>query len=734
MKIKKASLRDVDLNTLPEEITQLEAFKSEHHDVIVEACSNLRRGRSVLFSCERRDSEFLIQLVHEQMKTMHFSPILIDGSRGGNPLAPTGIARMLEQIEAAKTVTNNERPTKNSNSKFEVIPHLDTMTSLNNNASMTDLARNLIVHLTDTSIPLMGIVEPKSIVPATILEFFPNKFHTRGIRRETLPRITKKSFALRLNGDKFDALAFHSYVSGMSIADFIEMQDAIIDGGHPELLPGQDESKKIYKLIHKNNMTSKFESPSVKFSDIAGYDEVKKKLEDEVFVIKRLSEDAEDEAKYDELSDMIPRGMIFEGPPGTGKTLFAKAIATVFGANLTIVSASSLMNMWVGESERGIREVFEAARKQTPAVIVFDEIDSFASQRGNDAGGGGVKHSMVNTLLTEMDGFANNKGVFVVATTNFIEAIDSALLRPGRFNLKITIPAPSSEDRTAILNFYRRKFKLHKEVTDEIIQHAVESTEGLADYRKGLPFTGDHLANLMKGLNRILIRKRVEGVDNYTITHKDVTSTLNPAYMKKIELSEHEKITIAIHECGHAIMALYYPSVGKITEIEISQTIPGALGYVKRTKPENDKSMTRDQFRMLCRILFGGKAAEEVIFGDGNHSIGVAADLRNASQIVEAMHYAYGMSESGIVPSENPSHSIRTRIENEIANLLKVEYEATKNIIRRNLKLLRQMSEDLLKTESIRDVSIYKPVDISKNDELYLGVKNVKTIEEAFEE
>lgn len=732
--MKKQSLRDIELNSLPEDISKLEAFKSEHHDVIVEACSNLRRGRSVLFSCERRDSEFLIELVSEQMKTMNFIPALVDGRKGNSPMSPTGIARMLEQIEEFKAIVNGEKATSRSPHRFELIPHLDTMTSLNNNATMTDLARNLIVHLTDTSIPLLGIVEPKSIVPATILEFFPNKYKTTAIRRETLPRITKKSFALRINGDKFDALGLHSYVSGMSIADFVEMQESIIDAGYPELLPGQDESKKIHKLIHKNNTTSRFESPTVKFSDIAGYEEVKKKLEDEVFTIKRLSEDADDEAKYDELSDMIPRGMIFEGPPGTGKTLFAKAIATVFGANITIVSASSLMNMWVGESERGIREVFEAARKQTPAVIVFDEIDSFASQRGNDAGGGGVKHSMVNTLLTEMDGFASNKGVFIVATTNFIESIDSALLRPGRFNLKITIPAPSSEDRKAILNFYRRKFKLTSQVSDEIIQHAVESTEGLADYRKGLPFTGDHLANLMKGLNRILIRKRVEGENNYIINPRDVTSTLNPAYSKKIELSDHEKITIAIHECGHAIMALCYPAVGKITEIEISQIIPGALGFVKRTKPENDKSMTRDQFRMLCRILFGGKAAEEVVFGDGNHSIGVAADLRNATQIVEAMHYSYGMSESGIVPSENPSHSIRTRIENEISNLLAAEYNATKQIISRNLKLLRRMSEDLLKSESINDVSMYTPVEISKNDPLYLGVKNTKSLEEAFED
>lgn len=732
--MKKQSLRDIDISSLPETISKIEAFKSEHHDVIIEACNNIRHGRNVVFSCERRDAEYLINIVTDYMQTLNFKHVIVDGSPGTSPMSPTGIARMLEQVNNNKNHCNGEKPTKSNPHKFEIIPHLDTMTSLNNNATMTDLARNLIIFLGDTSMPIMAIVEPKSIVPPTILEFFPNKYQTRAIRRETLPRIVKKSFALRINGDKFDALSLHSYVSGMSISDFIEMQDRIIDQGYPELLSGQDESKKIYKLIHTNNTTSKFESPSVKFSEIAGYEEVKRKLEDEVFVIKRLSEDAEDESKYDDLSDMIPRGIIFEGPPGTGKTLFAKAIATVFGANISIVSASSLMNMWVGESERGIREIFDSARKQTPAVIVFDEIDSFASQRGNDAGGGGVKHSMVNTLLTEMDGFANNKGIFIVATTNFIESIDSALLRPGRFNLKITIPAPSSEDRRAILNFYRRKFKLTKYVSDEIIEHAVESTEGLADYRKGLPFTGDHLSNLMKGLNRIIIRKGVEGENNYKITHKDITLTLNPAYSKKIELSDHEKITIAIHECGHAIMALCYPSVGKITEIEISQTIPGALGFVKRTKPENDKSMTRDQFRMLCRILFGGKAAEEVIFGDGNHSIGVAADLRNAAQIAEAMHYAYGMSEYGIVPSDNPSHSIKTRIDNEIANLLKNEYDATKQIILRNRNLLKNMSKDLIDTESIRDVSIYKPVEISNNDPLYLGVKNFKSLEEAFEE
>ena len=731
----KTSLREISLDTLPLEVKKCDAFAAEFVNEISEICMNLRNGRNVLVKVERRDAEFVMSLVQSTMRsgTLRFDPLIADGAPGNSPMPTTGISRMLEQVGEFKSVSNAALNGKKNPFRYIVIPHLDTMTSLGN-ASLTDLGRNLIVHLADTSIPVLGIVEPSLVIPSTIEAYFPNKFTLKGLRRETLPSITTKKFALTLSGDCFDALGLHTYVGGMSISDFVELQDRILNEGQPELMPGSENKKSIYKLIHKYNQTSKFTNPEIKFSDIAGYEEVKNKLIEEVFMIQKMADDAKDEKEQDELSKLVPHGIIFEGPPGTGKTLFAKAIATMYGANITVVAASSLMNMYVGESERGIREVFESARKQTPSVIVFDEIDAFASQRGSDTGGGGVKHSMVNTLLSEMDGFASNKGIIVVATTNFIEAIDGALLRPGRFDLKITIPQPSSEDRSAILKLYRRKFGLKNEVSDEIIQHAVECTEGLADYRKGLPYTGDHLANLMKGLSRIIMRKQSDGITNYQITLKDVEITLNPSYSKKITLTDHEKIVVGIHECGHAIIALLYPNAGKIKEITIAQNIPGALGYVQRTKPENDKSMTRNHFRMIIRILFGGKAAEEVIFGQGNHSTGVAQDLRNANLIATEMHYSYGMSNSGLVIGENPSHSIKTSMDNEINALLKEEYEATKKLILMNKSLLQKMSKDLLREESIRDVSKYIPIHPDKNDEnLHLETRNILSLEDAFD-
>src|SRR5262249_23239324 len=197
-------------------------------------------------------------------------------------------------------------------------------------------------------------------------------------------------------------------------------------------------------------------------------------------------------------------GMIFWGPPGTGKTLFAKAMASALGAAITVVSGPELKSRWVGESEEQIRHIFRRARQSAPAVIVFDELDSFASARGTYTGSG-VEHSMVNQLLTEMDGFHREEMVFVVGTSNFTEILDPALLRPGRFEFQLYIPYPDADDRRDILQIYDHKMALH--MTPEALEFAVrrsgEFVEGAAT---GTRYSGDHLNALCRAVARIRLR------------------------------------------------------------------------------------------------------------------------------------------------------------------------------------------------------------------------------------
>src|SRR5262249_31026039 len=206
---------------------------------------------------------------------------------------------------------------------------------------------------------------------------------------------------------------------------------------------------------------------------------------------------------------LIPRGMIFWGPPGTGKTFFAKAMAASIGAAITVVSGPELKSKWVGESEENLRQIFYKARQSAPSIIVFDEMDSFATERGTYTGSG-VEHSMVNQLLTEMDGFRGEELVFVVGTTNFVESLDPALLRPGRFEYHLHIPYPEADDRREILRIYDRTMGLA--MTAEALEHAVAQTEGRVEGTAvGTRFTGDHLNALCRAVARTRLREKENG-------------------------------------------------------------------------------------------------------------------------------------------------------------------------------------------------------------------------------
>jgi len=355
-----------------------------------------------------------------------------------------------------------------------------------------------------------------------------------------------------------------------------------------------------------------------------------------------------------------PKGMIFWGPPGTGKTFFAKAIATALNATVTIVSGPELKSKWVGESEENLRRVFAQARKSAPAIIIFDELDSFASARGTYTGSG-VEHSMVNQLLTEMDGFRKEELVFVVGTTNFEQSLDPALMRPGRFELSINIPYPDKDDRKEIISIYTKKFGLN--INEEVFDHIITRTEGHADASRGIRYSGDHLYALMRGLKREQLRR---GVAELEVTQEDVDKVIGRRKSRTIKLDEHEKNIVAIHEAGHAILAYALPHSPSVERVTIDSELEGALGYVMHEVATNKHMHSRAELLDNICVALGGREAEMLFLGE--ITTGCSNDLHQATAIASYMVEELGMSENlGVRTYRNDP-----RMEdNELARILK---------------------------------------------------------------
>ncbi len=361
-----------------------------------------------------------------------------------------------------------------------------------------------------------------------------------------------------------------------------------------------------------------------------------------------------------------------------------------------MVSGPELKSKWVGESEENLRRIFRQARQAAPSVIVFDEIDAFAHARGTYEGSG-VEHSMVNQLLTEMDGFRKNEMVFVIGTTNFLESLDAALLRPGRFEFLIEIPAPSVEDRREILAIYDRKMDLG--LGEELIGHLVRRTEGCADPEAGIPFSGDHLYAICRALKRAVFR---EGKKTFTVA--DVDKALQRRTRRPIVLSKEEEHVIAVHEAGHAILAMLIEKATPPERISIHADMQGALGYVLRAARARPYAITADEMRADVCVGLGGYTAERVVFGDV--SIGAYQDLQQANDIARAMVEEFGMSpELGVrvVVARQAAFSEerKGRIDRAIESILKVEQERAEATIRGHRPLLDAMVATLLEKKVI---------------------------------
>ena len=456
----------------------------------------------------------------------------------------------------------------------------------------------------------------------------------------------------------------------------------------------------------------------VRFSDVAGAEEEKQELVEVVEFLK-------DPKRFTKLGARIPAGVLLEGPPGTGKTLLAKAVAGEAGVPFFTMSGSEFVEMFVGVGASRVRDLFENAKKNAPAIIFIDEIDAVGRQRGAGLGGGhDEREQTLNQLLVEMDGFEGNEGVIVIAATNRSDVLDPALLRPGRFDRQILVGNPDVKGREQILQVHARNKKLETEVDLKVV---AQQTPG---------FSGAELENLLNEAALVAAR-----FDHKAITQADIAEAhdrviAGPAKKDRV-ISEQQRRTVAYHEAGHTIIGMVLSDARVVHKVTI---VPRgrAGGYAVMLPREDAYIVTRKELYDQMVGLLGGRAAEEIVFN--TQSTGASNDFQQATKIARSMVTEYGMSDRlgpvqyegnhtvfvGRDYGQKPAYSdqVAYEIDNEVRQLLNQAHEEAHRIINEHREQLNLIAEKLLEVETLEAAqieSLFKtgkmPEQVAKSEE-----------------
>ncbi len=434
----------------------------------------------------------------------------------------------------------------------------------------------------------------------------------------------------------------------------------------------------------------------ISFQDVAGVEESKAELEEIIAFLREPK-------KFTRLGGRIPKGVLLVGPPGTGKTLLARAVAGEAGAPFFSISGSDFVEMFVGVGASRVRDLFLQGKKNAPCIIFIDEIDAVGRHRGAGLGGGhDEREQTLNQLLVEMDGFESNEGVILIAATNRPDVLDPALLRPGRFDRRVVVPRPDLRGRLEILKVHTRRVPIGEDVDLAIL---ARGTPGLV---------GADLQNLVN--EAALLAARRDAADVAWIDFEQATDkVLMGAERRSLIMSDEDKRNTAYHEAGHALVALLSPESDPVHKVTI---IPRgtALGMTQ-TLPEEDRySLTKAQMVAQLRHAMGGRASEELVFGQ--YSTGAANDLKQATELARRMVCSYGMSERlGPVSWDDETHDVflgrdfiarkdysenkAQEIDDEITQFLLSAYNEAKALLVENRDKLDRIAEALLERETL---------------------------------
>lgn len=434
----------------------------------------------------------------------------------------------------------------------------------------------------------------------------------------------------------------------------------------------------------------------VTFADVAGADEAKQELEEVVEFLKMPD-------KFNELGARIPKGVLLFGPPGTGKTLLAKAVAGEAGVQFFTISGSDFVEMFVGVGASRVRDLFEQAKKSAPCIVFIDEIDAVGRQRGAGLGGGhDEREQTLNQLLVEMDGFASNEGIIIIAATNRPDVLDPALLRPGRFDRQIVVDKPDVRGREAILKVHTKG----KPIADDV------NLDVLARRTPG--FTGADLSNLVNEAALLAARRNKKQI-HMAEMEEAIERVLAGPERKSHVMTDEEKRLTAYHEGGHTLVGMLLEHADPVHKVTI---IPrGRAGGYMLSLPKEDRSYrTRSELFDRIKVALGGRVAEEVVLGE--ISTGASSDIQNATQIIRSMIMQYGMSDT-IGPiaygeenhqvflgrdfnrDRNYSEEIAGEIDREVRRCVEEAYEACRVIITENRDKLDLIANALLERETL---------------------------------
>lgn len=436
-------------------------------------------------------------------------------------------------------------------------------------------------------------------------------------------------------------------------------------------------------------------SDGIKFSDVEGVDEAEESLAEIVDYLH-------DPSKYKEIGASMPKGVLLVGPPGTGKTMLAKAVAGEADVPFFSISGSEFVEMFVGMGASKVRDLFKQAKEKAPCIVFIDEIDAIGQKRNAGAamGGNDEREQTLNQLLTEMDGFEGNSGVMILAATNRPESLDPALTRPGRFDRRVPVELPDLQGREAILKVHAKKIRIADDVDFNRIARMASGASGA------------ELANI---INEAALRAVRDGrkFANQSDLEESIEVVIAGYQKKNAILTDEEKMAVAYHEIGHALVAALQTHSAPVQKITIIPRTSGALGYTMQVEEGNHYLMTKEELENKIATLAGGRAAEEIAVGA--ISTGASNDIEQATKLARAMITRYGMSEEfdmvaletvtnqylGGDASLACSAETQTRIDQLVVELVKKEHDKARQLLLENRELLDALSRYLYEKETI---------------------------------